>query len=242
MEEQKNSSVLSLSASILIAGVLISGSIIYVVGKQNQSPSAGGGNLAAAVGNLSAGADDLNSVLKIGGRDVILGDPNAPVAIVEYGDYQCPFCGKFFEQTESLIRENYIANGKAKLVYRSLAFLGEESISSSLAAECAKDQGKFWTYHDALYKAEIADGAENNGNLNRDLFLRLAGDLKLNVPDFTTCYDGNKYASEIAQVRDRAESAGVNSTPTTFVNGEKVKGAVSFDSIKAVIDKYLAGK
>jgi protein-disulfide isomerase len=118
----------------------------------------------------------------LGARDVILGDPNAPVTFIEYGDYQCPFCARFFTDVEPLIRDQYVKTGKVKIIFRSYPFLGAESTAAAEAAECAKDQGKFWEYHDALYTAESQDGHENNGSMTRDLFLTLAQNLKLDAP------------------------------------------------------------
>ncbi len=112
-------------------------------------------------------------------RDVILGDPNAPVTIIEYGDYQCPFCARFYTDVEQFIRDEYIASGKVKMVFRNYAFLGPESVAAAEAAECAKDQGKFWEYHDQLYEAENKDGREHNGNLAKDLFVQISEELGL---------------------------------------------------------------
>jgi protein-disulfide isomerase len=130
----------------------------------------------------------LANVPNVSSDDVVLGDPNAPVTFIEYGDYQCPFCARFFNDTEPLIRDQYIKTGKVKMIFRNYPFLdgfvsppGTESEYSAEAAECAKDQGKFWEYHDALYTAESQDGHENNGNLNRDLFFTIADNLKLNA-------------------------------------------------------------
>jgi protein-disulfide isomerase len=117
----------------------------------------------------------------IDASDVILGDPNAPVTVIEYGDYQCPFCARFYTDIEPLIRDQYIKTGKVKMVFRNYPFLGPESTAAAEAAECAKDQGKYWEFHDALYSAEATDAQEHNGNLNRELFLSVAQDLKLNA-------------------------------------------------------------
>lgn len=239
--ETKSGQNYFLPASIIIAGVIISASIIYAVGEKNAPRREGtsGANNADQPAALSPGAA---KPLEISSRDVILGDPKAPVTIIEYGDYQCPFCGKFFTQVEGLLRENYIKTGKAKMVFRNFQFLGPESTASAVAAECAKDQSKFWAYHDALYNAEVQDGQEGNGNLNRDLFLKLAKDLSLDTAAFTNCLDGPKYESQIKRDTSAAQAVGVNSTPTSFINGEELRGALPYDQFKAVIDKFLIKK
>lgn len=237
IEENSSPKDRTLPASILVAAILISGSIIYAVGVFNSGGRAGkpntnsgsgivnaftlcydSGKYAAQVQKDTADAQALGvnstpttfvngeeiqgavpypqfqaaienalksnqvptvvsnqpSTKEISSRDVVLGDPKAPVTLIEYGDYQCPFCGRFFKDTEPLIRENYIKTGKVKMVFRNFQFLGSESVSAAEAAECAKDQGKFWAYHDALYTTELNDGKENNGNLTRELFIDLA--------------------------------------------------------------------
>src|SRR3989344_4510984 len=152
---------LSVSTSILIAGLLIAGSIIYVVGRgeTDSSPS------DAPDGNLA-------KLLEIGDRDVVLGERNA------------------------------------KVICRALAFLSQESVPAAAAAECSKDQGKFWAYHDALYRTESLDGKEHNGNLNRELFLGLATEVGLDVPEFTACIDSQRYVSLVEENTKRAQGAG----------------------------------
>ncbi len=230
-----------LPTSILIAAVLISGSLVYSthMGKGNGLPSdgsaiiSGNNNAPAVTGNVSDPQP----------RDVILGEENAPVTIIEYGDYQCPFCAKFFSGAEQQIREEYVKTGKVKMIYREFAILGDESENASRAAECAKDQGKFWAYHDALFTTEHADGVEYNGNLNRDLFIKLAGQTKLDTAKFTKCYDENPYAKEIANSRTHGQAVGVTGTPSIFLDGTPVSGgANAFSVYEALIEAQLAKK
>ncbi len=186
-----------LSVSILIAAVLISGSLLYSVGsKKNDASDLG------LIKEQVLGGSQKTSALAISDRDVVLGDLNAPVTLIEYGDYQCPYCEKFFSGAELLIREQYVKTGKVKMIYRNFVVVdnfvpgSHESADAALAAECAKDQKQFWAYHDALYQAEGEDQGknprnfENNGNLNRDLFLKIVRDLKLDSAAFTACFDG----------------------------------------------------
>ncbi len=236
---EKQTSSFMLPASILVAGVLIAGSVIYSTGRKTPAQNPAPGNTQQAA---TAPAANLADALKIGNRDVILGDPKAPVALIEYGDYQCPFCGRMFTQVEPQLREEYIKTGKVKMVYRNFQFLGQESTNAGAAAECSKDQGKFWAFHDELYKAEIADGQENNGNLTKSLFVKLAGDAGLDVNAFTSCYDSGKYTAQVEKDRNDAGAIGVNSTPTTYVNGQMVQGAQPYSAFKSVIDIALQKK
>jgi len=221
-----------LPASILVAAILISGSIVYLVGSRSD-----GGVRGEDSGQLAAIKE--TAPLKTSDRDVILGDLEAPVTLIEFGDYQCPFCGRFFEQVELPLRENYIKSGKVKMVFRNFSFLGPESTDAAEAAECAKDQKQFWAYHDLIYQIEIKDGRENNGNLDRDLFLKLADELKLDHSAFASCFDSKKYAGQVEKDNDNARVLGVNSTPTTFVNSQKIVGALPYAQFQAAIDSIL---
>lgn len=230
-----------LPASILIAAVMISGSIIYLV----KSGTAGKAFVVADNNGQGAGAAAVapsGDVTKLGERDVIMGEPNAPVTVVEYADFQCPFCGRFFSDAGAQIRNQYVKTGKVKMVYRDFAFLGPESVASAEAAECAKDQGKFWSYHDALYIAEIADGKEGNGNLNKTLFMKLAKDVGLDTDKFGACVDSNKYASVVSKSVSDAQAFGVNSTPSIFVGSQNILGAQPFSVFQTAIDKLLSAK
>lgn len=239
IKQSQNKKGYLLPASILAAGILIAGSVVYSVGKksENQIPQP----LTGANPTVAPTAD-LVKALKVGGRDAILGDPKAPVTLIEYGDYQCPFCGRMFTQVEPQLREEYIKTGKVKMVYRNFQFLGAESTNAGAAAECAKDQNKFWVFHDALYNAEIKDGQENSGNLDRNLFVKLAGDSGLDLLSFTSCLDSNKYAAQVERDRAAASAISVNSTPTNYINGQMVRGAQPYSAFKAVIEAALTAK
>ncbi len=223
-----------LAISILAAAVILGGALIYVFGP-SRGESAGPGDLEALAGGPPAIGDDY-----------VLGDSNAPVTIIEFGDYQCPFCGRFFNQTEPQIRENYVKTGKAKIVYKDLIIIdgfvsgGQESTNAALAANCAGEQGKFWEYHDLLFETETADGRENNGNLNRALFLSLAARLGLNNAEFAGCFDAKKYLAEVeGDTAEAQASLPQLSTPSTFVNKRLVSGAVSYTQFASVIEEEL---
>ena len=228
-----------LPVSILLAGLMVSGSIVYLVGSKG-APAAAVVAPSPSPTLVAAGAAP-----QISARDVVLGSATAPVTFIEYADYQCPFCGKFFTDAEGQIRDNYVKTGKVKMVFKNFQFLGPESIAAAEAAECAKDQSKFWEYHDVLYQAKVGDAAngENDGFFSRAEFLKLAqGVSGLDVASFTTCIDSNKYASQISKDTADGQAVGVNSTPTSFVNGVQLQGALPYAQFAAAIDKALGGK
>lgn len=230
VREDKPKRDIILPLSIVLAAVMIGGAILFATFYKGGAGSAGNNVLGA--GNNAAGAAlvpssaSTTAILALGPRDAILGNKNAPVTIIEYGDYQCPFCAEYFENVQPVISQQYVDTGKAAMVFRNFAFLGPESIAAAEAAECAEDQNQLWPYHDALYNAKAADyskgGSEDDGVLNRTLFLNIAKQLNLNMTDFTNCIDTNKYASLVAQEKTDAAAIGVQSTPATFVNGVMV--------------------
>ncbi len=236
MENQKKHNWV-LSASILIAAVLIAGSLIYSAGLKD-------------IGSLNGeqaetDGEPIAAGLQIG-DDVVLGNPDAPVTMFIFGDYQCPFCVKFFKEAEASIRDDYVEAGKVKLVYKDLAFLGQESAAAAQAAECAKDQGKYWQYHDSLYEIEYKELQEghnkNTGNLNRETFQGIASDLEMDAAEFLNCFDSEKYADEVENDIEEAKAViGQRlSTPTIFINGQMIRGAQPHEVFAEIIEEALA--
>ena len=129
--------------------------------------------------------------------------------------------------------------GKAKLIYRDFAFLGEESNWASQAARCAGDQGKFWQYHDYLYEHQKG---ENQGAFNKDNLKNFARELGLDKNGFNTCLDSEKHKQAVENDTEMGRKFGVTGTPTSFINGKLVQGAVPFATFKTAIDAALKGK
>jgi len=224
---------------------MVGGAIVFAtLYKGGAAPAGGNGNN----GNAAVATSTTNpaQAMTLGPRDAILGNTNAKVTLVEYGDYQCPYCVEFFSQTQPQIIQNYVNTGKVKVVFRDFAFLGTESTAAANASQCAEDQGKLWAYHDALYGAKLGDeakgGTENDGFYSRTEFLKLAAQIKLDVPSFTTCIDTNKYATLVTQEKGDATKNGVNSTPNFFINGQQEIGANPFANFQQVIDTMLSAK
>jgi len=233
-----------LAVSILIAAVLVSGSLVFAA---VYKPAAPAGDTGQTPQQPTYNTSDI---MKIGPTDAILGNANAPVTLVEYGDYQCPFCASFFANTQSQLIKNYVDTGKVKMIFRNFVVndrtaSDHESHNAALAAACAKDQNKFWQFHDAVYSAEVQDemknpaGAENNGNLTRALFLQLAGTVGMDKAQFASCYDSGKYAAGVQAESDAARADGVDATPTFFANGAAIVGAQPYDQFQATLDALL---
>ncbi len=167
--------------------------------------------------------------------DAILGNKNAPITIVEFSDFQCPFCTKFYEQTLPLIEENYIKTGKVKFVYRDFPLsFHQYAQKAAEAAECAEEQNKFWEYHNILFEkqAEWSIGGI-------DKLKEYTQSLGLNSNNFNGCLDSGKYANEVQKDFNDGQRYGVSGTPTFFINGIKLTGAQPFDAFKQVIEQEL---
>jgi protein-disulfide isomerase len=176
-------------------------------------------------------------------NDNAMGDPNAPIQIIEYGDYKCSHCGTFAVETEPLIVQNYVSTGTVYLVFRS--FGGGLSAESQMAAEaayCAGDQNKYWEYHDILF-ANRASGAFTDRRIKA-----FAEILDLDMDAFESCYNSGKHTDRTNQDFADAQAAGVTGTPafiiTYNVNGEEkqrfINGAYPFSEFQAQIEEALA--
>lgn len=166
----------------------------------------------------------------------LLGDENAKVTLVEYADFQCPFCGRFYKTISAQLNDEYIKTGKVSFLYKHMAFLGPESAWAAEASECAADQGKFWTYHDLLFSRQ---NGENQGAFNKDNLVGFGKELGLDMTRFEKCVRNDETLDRVRADTQEGQQFGVNSTPTFFVNGQPVVGMTSYDSLKALLDKAL---
>jgi len=167
----------------------------------------------------------------------VLGYPDAPVTVIEYSDFQCPFCRRFFMETERLLMADYIETGKVKLEYRHFAFLGPESLAAAEAAECAGEQGQFWPYHDILFQRQ---GQENSGAFSRENLISFAEELGLDVEAFTSCMDSAKYRQKVLSQTEEGRALGVSGTPTFIIGKYLVRGAQPYEVFRQAIDQALA--
>lgn len=172
--------------------------------------------------------------LKIPSELSRLGNSDAKVTVVEFADFQCPYCGQWHKQIYPKLKSEYIDTGKVQFVFWDLAFLGEESFFASEAAMCAKDQNRFWDYHNLLFDNQDKESAFSIKNLKL-----YAKELGLESQSFDTCVDNRKYKDLITQFGARAEEYHVNSTPTVFINGQKFEGVLPWENYKTLIEEKL---
>lgn len=176
------------------------------------------------------------------------GLPDAPIRIIEFSDFQCPFCGRFATQTEPLLRSEFVETGIASIEYRHYAFLGPESLRAAEAVECALEQGFFWEYHDILFQKQPSDGRENVGTYSDDnlkhyademaeVWIELAPERKFDIIEFEMCLDSGRNRAEVELQTAEATSLGVKSTPSFLVNGRPVIGAQPIDTFRQLISE-----
>ncbi len=177
--------------------------------------------------------------------DPIRGNPNAPITIVEFSDYQCPFCARFYAQTLPLLLEEYIDEGKVNLVYRDFPVqrIHPNALSAAAAAECADEQGKYWEYHDTLFEKQNA-WAKLDSNSAISTFSQFATEIELEQQQFDNCLESGKYLEEVQADFSDGKNYQVTGTPGFFIGNEdigfvKIIGAKPYDVFKKVIDAQL---
>lgn len=170
--------------------------------------------------------------------DAVLGDPNAPITMIEFSDYQCPYCQRFYSTILPDIKKNYIDTGKVKFVYRDFPISSHvNAMPAALAAECAGEQNDYWGLHNKIFDnfaswVSLPDVAP--------VFKQYANELGLDAKAFDSCFDKQKLQDEINGDLQDALKYGVTATPTFFVNGQKVVGAQPFTVFQGIFDKILS--
>jgi protein-disulfide isomerase len=185
-----------------------------------------GGAPAAPTGPIDVSIDD----------DAIKGDKNAPVTIVEFSDYECPFCERFYKNTLPELISEYIDTGKARLVYRDFPLsFHENARPAAMAAECVRDQKgdeAYFALHDKIF--------DNQSSLSVDSLKNWALEIGVNESKYTDCVESEKFGAEIDKDFQEGQAYGVTGTPAFFVNGRKLSGAQPFSAFKALIEEELA--
>ena len=208
--------------AVLIVGA---GALIVVVG-------------LVVAGNLTRGSGDIpERTAEAEGRT--LGSPDAPLTIVEYSDFQCPVCARAARELMPQVEESFITGGLVKLEYRHFAFIGQESVWAAEASECAREQDRFWDYHDKLFTSQ---GGENRGAFSIANLKRFARELGLGQAAFDACLDSHRYVSAVQQQTDEGRRDGVEATPTYFVGDTKIQGLKPYDEFEKAIEKELRSR
>jgi protein-disulfide isomerase len=195
------------------------------VAGEEQQPAAEGTKPAAEQPQAQA-------VPAISDNDYVKGNQDASVALIEYSDFECPYCLRHNATMEQIYNEY---KDKIKVVFRHFPLSFHENAQKAAeASECAGEQGKFWEMHDKIFAANEA------GTMSVEQWKKYAAELKLNTTQFNSCLDDGKYVNEILREQAAGQAAGVEGTPATFINGQLVSGAVPYEQFKAAIDQALA--
>ena len=164
----------------------------------------------------------------------IIGDVDAKITILEFGDYQCTFCYKFHQQTLEKIKESYIDTGKVNYTYKDFPLNGLDSILAAEASFCANEQGKYWEYHDTIFNNWAG---ERTGWITSNSLLDFAEQNKLNVNEFTECVNNHKYTQKVIENQKFAENIGINATPSFLIfNDEKLVRVIGAQPIEKFVE------
>ena len=171
----------------------------------------------------------------------LLGNPDAPVQIMEFADFECPACGQFATVTEPDVRKRIVQTGLAS--YRFFDFplteIHKNTLAASNAAACASDQGKFWEMHDQIYEHQPDWSSEATSDPKK-FFERYAGQIGVDVPTWSKCYDDERHLQRIMSNRAEGEHRNVRSTPTFVIGNKMIPGSLPYDMIKAYVDTAAA--
>ena len=168
----------------------------------------------------------------------ILGNPDAKITIVEFGDYQCTFCYKFHDETMKKIDQAYIETENVNFVYRDFPLNGPQSILASEASYCAQKQNKFWEYHDTLYNNW---GGENTGWITKNVLLGFANDIKLDLDSFSQCLENSEFKQKVLDNEQFAREIGIDATPSFLIFNDselyRIIGAQPFDRFEQALQE-----
>jgi protein-disulfide isomerase len=193
--------------------------------------------------NNNANNISLANLIKEGSPH--LGSTSAAVTLIDFSDFQCHLCARYTKATEPKINDTYIQTGKVNLVFKNLPNRGSDSMGAATAAQCTNDQGKFWQFHNLLYKNQ---GPIDSGWVNKDNLKKFASQLKgLDMQKFNSCFNSQKYKSFVESDLALAHSLGFTQTPSFIIvesdgsNPHQLLGPQPFPEFKSVIDKELGG-
>lgn len=221
-------------SAIVTAGVIIALAVLYSSGVFGRGVVTGP-EKAATGGAVQLDLED---------DDPALGNPNAPVTLVEFSDFQCPFCRRLWQESLPQIKEKYIKIGQVKFVYRDFPLTGIHpgAEPAAMAGECAEDQGRFWEMHDKIFGEQNKLG-QGTVEFGVEDLKRWAREIGLDGPAFDACLDSGKYKQEVSKDYSDGAALGVAGTPHIFVNGKPlIRGALPFEQIDQIIQQELAGR
>jgi protein-disulfide isomerase len=224
---------LFLPLAILLGGAMVALAVYTSNGKKSSGTTAGA--------ETGSGSDQQTADVSVD-DDAVLGNADAKVTIIEFSDYQCPYCRAFWKNTFPQLKSEYIDKGLARFVYRDFPLdYHDMSQKYAEATECAADQNKFWEMHDKIFAEQEKKGSGTtiSGITVKDV-KKWAQQIGLDSGAFGQCLDSGKYADEVKKDFADAEKAGLDGIPSFVINGQLLVGAQPFSAFKTAIDKALA--
>ena len=227
--------------SLAIGAIIASITITLVIFGFNNSSNEMGLSMEPTPKMDQIGPEKITMDTFLSNGSPILGDPDAPITLVEFGDYQCHYCNVFFQSIEKDILKNYVDTGKVKIIFKDYNIIGEDSVKASQGAHCANDQGLFWEYHDILYSNWTG---ENNGWASSENLAIFAQQIGLNMNKWSECMNKGSHSQIILKSNDDARTLQLTGTPAFFIinsEGEvsKLFGAQPFEVFKKIFDEQL---
>ncbi|MBN1265843.1 MAG: DsbA family protein [Anaerolineales bacterium] len=214
----------------LLIGVLIGYAIWGMDSTGEQTAQAPAENAAAVIPTTEPG--EIQRFPVDADDDPVFGPSDAPIQLIEFGDYNCGYCRKFHTESFQALLDTY--PGQIQFVYRDFPILGQTSLDAAVAANCAGDQDMYWEYHDLLYSGRMALGTE--------AYTQYAEDLNLDANQFSECLAGETHNSEIIADAEFVAALGARGTPVFFINGIPLIGAAPLEQFYAIIDSELSAE
>ena len=233
----------SLGLGVVIAAISILG-VFFVLDfgvSENDNPNA---KVKLSDNTEQAKGSDSNNIemsLFSAKATTLLGSQDATITLVEFGDYQCFYCNRFYHNTESDIVKNYVDTGKVKIIFKDFTIIGQDSVNAAHASHCANEKGRFWEYHDILYNHWTG---ENNGWASSDNLLEFAKQAGLDETTFSECMSEGRYISVIEQSNSDAKTLGITGTPAFFIIGTdntitRITGAQPYEVFEKIFELKL---
>ncbi len=197
------------------------------------------GGVLSEYGVNSNNSEKLTSTKLIENGSPFMGNINAPITIVEWGDYQCTFCYKFHQNTLDIINEDFIKTGKVKIIFKDFPLNGLDSKLAAEASYCAQDQEKYWKYHDELFKNW---GGERTGWITRESLDKFAETVDLDLKKFNKCLDDHKYENKVDLLYEFGKEIGIDATPSFLIFDDqkmiKIRGNQPLEVFLKTFDEF----
>jgi protein-disulfide isomerase len=196
---------------------------------------------AQAIGQVESAQPQLGEKVDVDtGKLPVLGSKNAKITMVEFSDFQCPFCKQFYDQTFKQIKKDYIDTGKVRFAFRHDPLpIHPNAPMASEASECANDQKKFWEYHNGLFDQFDSWANETPENLPTKL-TTIAEKIGIDTQKFTECLNSGKHTEAVKADEAVGQTIGATATPTFYINGQILVGALPYETFKTILDEELA--